>query len=39
MEDCRFCDVTTHENPVGMNSVPSVDCLFLLMLRIDDFMK
>lgn len=39
-EDCCFCELITHnENPGRVNYVPSMDCLFLLVLKIDDFVK
>lgn len=37
--DCHVCELTHSENPGRMNYVPSMDCLFLLVLKTDDFMK
>lgn len=37
--DCHFCELTHSENPGRMNYLPFMGCLFLLVLKTDDFMK
>lgn len=40
VEDRHFCDlITGSKNPGRMNYVPFMGCLFLLVLKMDGFMK